>query len=68
MKLYFFTMTQCSFRTGASLGKTVGVIYATTQDEAEDKAWKKYGNDGACSFEVWEVAGESESFTVFYNS
>ncbi len=65
MKPYFFSMTVCSSRTGAPLGKQCGVVFADSQEEASDKAWNKYGSDNACKLWVEEVPEDGYSFIVY---
>lgn len=55
MKAYFFCMTVQHYRTGLSVGKNCGVVFAASQEEAEQIAWDKYGNDYTCCPWVEEV-------------
>lgn len=64
-KAFFFCMTVCSARTGAPLGKRCGVVFAKSEEEAENIAWEKYGSDATCKLWVEEVPEEGYSFCVY---
>ena len=64
-KAYFFCMTICHHRTGASIGKHCGVVFASTPDEAEHIAWNKYGNDNACQLWAEEIPEDGYDFMVY---
>lgn len=55
LKPYFFHLNYFSVRTGNKCATQVGVIWAINLEEAEDKAWSRYGNDYAAGLEVCEV-------------
>ena len=65
-EFYFFTMTQCSFRSGERIGKVVGIVLAYSEDEAMDKAWVLAGNDAACKLTVEKIdVRQGYKFTVY---
>ena len=64
-KPYFFCPTVCSHRTGAHLAKKVGIVYASSREEAETLVWEKHGSDISCEPWVDEVSEEGYEFTVY---
>lgn len=65
MKPYFFCLTVCSRRSGAPIGKRVGVVFADTEKKAEEIAWEKFGNESSCQLWAQEILPEGMSFTVY---
>ena len=66
MKPYFFGMTVCHPRTGAHIARKCGVVFAESQEEALELAWKKYGTDNDCEPWVEEIP-ESGYVHAVYN-
>lgn len=65
MKPYFFTLNQGSRRTGTPIAKICGVVFASDETEAGEKAWALRGNDAASCLQVYPVPDEGFSFTVY---
>ena len=65
LKPYFFVMKVCHYRTDEVVAKRCGVVYAENEDDAQEIAWEKYGNDSSCALEVWEIPEGGMSFTVY---
>ena len=68
IKPFFFTMSETHHRTGAAIGKRVGVVFASDKASAEQIAWDKYGGDACCALDIWEIEENSASFTVWRGS
>lgn len=64
---YIFCMTLCHHRTGASMGKIFGAVFAENIDEAESIAWEKCGGDLCCELWVEEVPRDGTSHTIYKN-
>lgn len=64
---YIFCMTLCHYRTGASMGKIFGAVFADSIDEAESIVWDKYGGDLCCGLWVEEVPRDGTSHTIYKN-
>ena len=67
MNTYFFVMAVYG-RNGNDIGKRVGFVRAVNSEEAEDKAWKRFGSDSCAFQEIWKADEDGESFTVYYNN
>ena len=65
-KPYFFTMKVHHHRDDREIATRTGIVFAENNDQAEEKAWSKYGSDSSCKLDVWEVSGDSESFCAYY--
>ncbi len=65
MKPYFFGMSITSKRTGESIGKCCGVVFADSEEAAHEAAWDKFGSDTACKLWVEAVPEDGLSFTVY---
>ena len=68
LKPFFFTMNVTHHRTGATMGKRVGVVFVSDKAAAEQIAWDKYGGDACCALDIWEIEENSASFTVWRGS
>ena len=64
-KPFFFCMTVCHHRTDAPIGKRCGVVFAYSEEEAEEIAWEKYGSNASCKLWVEEVPEDGYSFCVY---
>lgn len=67
MNTYFFVMSVCG-RNGSEIGKRVGFVRATNEEEAEEKAWERFGSDYSCGMDVWLADEDGESFTAYYRN
>lgn len=67
MNTYFFVMAVYG-RNGNEIGKRVGFVRATNSEEAEDKAWERFGSDSCAFQEIWKADEDGESFTVNYRN
>ena len=68
MKAWFFCMTVVSPRTGARLGKRVGIVFADNADHAQNVAWDRFGSDNTCQLWVEYVPETGLDFTVYKSS
>ncbi len=68
MKAYFFTMSISHFRTLERIGKVVGVVLASSEEEAIAKAWDIAGSDACCSLQVQEIDMAKGFSYVVYKS
>lgn len=64
-KPYFFGMKVVSARSGEQIGMRCGVVLATSEDEASELAWEKYGGDTCCGIWVEEVNEDGVSHTIY---
>ena len=53
---------------GESHPDAAGQTPAGETEEAEDKAWKRFGSDSCAFQEIWKADEDGESFTVYYNN
>lgn len=68
MKLFYFVLNQCHYRTGVIMGKTVGVIQADSEDEAIEKINAKYIGVYNTLSEICEFKpSEGFTYTVYKN-
>ncbi len=66
MKLYFGVITQYHWRNARSVGKTGCVVSASSEDEARDKLWQRYGGENSVLNSVLEINPEDGySYTVY---
>lgn len=64
LKPYFFHLNYFSRYTGNKCATQVGVVWAASLEEAENKAWAKYGNDYAAGLEVCEVGEDGTDLFI----
>lgn len=65
MKLYFYVLSQHSYRTGKIIGKTCGVLRAKDEDQALKKLNNKIGeNTSLCSLDEFSPVKGYE-FSVY---
>lgn len=62
---YLFVLTKCHHRTAEPIGKTVGVVFAVSADQAQEKAWEMAGGETSCNLSVSIVPEEGCCFTVY---
>lgn len=67
MNTYFFVMAVYG-RNGNEIGKRVGFVRAANSEEAEDKAWERFGSDSCAFQEIWKADEDGESFTAYHNN
>lgn len=68
LEAYLFSITRCHHRTGEHIGRTIGVVYAVSEEEAREMAWDMAGGDNACKLMVFPVPEEGETITVYKSS
>lgn len=64
---FLFCMTLCHYRTGAHMGKSFGVVFADSEEDAENIVWDKYGGDLSCELWVKEVPKDGTCHTIYKN-
>lgn len=66
MEAYFYTITKTNRQSGERIGKTVGVVAAESENEAEEKAWALAGSATAYGLKVDKIdLNEGFKFTVY---
>lgn len=63
-KLYFYVLKQYHHRQGTVIGKTVGILYASSLEEAEQIVCEKHISEFSTLEFVDEVNGEF-NYTVY---
>lgn len=64
--MFYFVVKQFHHRNGTVIGKTVGVVSATSLEEAEEKILKDYVSDNSVLEFVAEMdAQKGFSYTVY---
>lgn len=68
MKTYIFQINYEHYRTGKVCESKIGIVKASSKDEAEKKIWDIYGTDNASMSDVIDITNkETISFSIFAN-